>query len=249
MKVIILEDEMPAAEFLKRILLEISSDIEVVNIVHSLREAQNLFEMEPEVDLVFMDIELGDGLSIELLREGKINCPVIFITAYDEYWQEAFEYNGIDYLLKPLRQERLEAALRKFKELKGYFAARMKDLLTAHGTEQRFKERFLVKRGINYLSIKTSDIAFFFASQKLSFLVDTGGSKFVLDNSLSEIKGLLDPALFFRINRKYLVNIKAIKKIKALPKSKLQVEITPHVNEELIISAENRAEFKNWMDR
>ena len=138
-----------------------------------------------------------------------VNCPVIFTTAYDEYWQEAFEHNSIDYLLKPIKQEKLEAALKKYEQLKKYFTNNFQQLM--HWQQQTkqiaYKKRFLVKKGNDYITIKTEEIAYFYATHKLVCMVEKEGQKFILDKSLADLEKELEPSLFYRINRKYLVNI------------------------------------------
>lgn len=242
MKVVIIEDEAPAAARLQKMLMATSYGIEVDEVLDSLARAKAWLQANPLPDLIFMDIELSDGLSLELVREVRVACPVVFVTAYDEYWQEAFEYNNIDYLLKPVKAERLEAALRKFSEMKAYFMSRYLQLLANRG----HKEKFLVRRGTEFVSIRTEEIAYFQASHKLVCLVRRDGSKFILDRSLAEVEKEVDPATFYRLNRKYLVNTTAIRKVSALPKSKLLVELEPAAKEELVVSSENSAGFKKW---
>jgi two-component system, LytTR family, response regulator len=205
-------------------------------------------QQHPQPDLLFMDIELGDGLSFKIFESVSIISPVIFCTAFDEYWQEAFEHNSIDYLLKPVKQEKLDAALGKYDKLKQHFAGSLQQLLQwQQQPAAGYKKRFLVKRGTDYVSVKTEDIAYFYATHKLVCMVDFKGQKFILDQSLAEIEKQLDPALFYRVNRKYLLQLGAIKKIKTYPKSKLQVEVDPPLNEEIIIAQENTTAFKEWM--
>jgi two-component system, LytTR family, response regulator len=251
MRVIIIEDEKPAAQKLRKAILKSDMEIDVVAIIHSIREASDWFSQNPMPDLVFMDIELTDGLCFSLFEKANITCPVIFTTAYDEYWQEAFEYNSIDYLLKPIREEKLEAALGKYDMLKKYFAQNLQQLVQlSHQTPGNgYKKRFLVKRGIDYVSIRVDDIAYFYAAHKLVCMIDNRGQKFILDQSLAEIEKSLDPSQFYRVNRKYLVNMSAIKRIKSYPKSKLQLELEPMITEEIVISQENVTAFKEWMDK
>ena len=249
MKVVIVEDEAPAAARLKKMLGATAFCIEVVAELDTLAGAKEWIRSNPSPDLIFIDIELGDGLSLDLVREVRVGCPVIFVTAYDEYWQEAFGYNGIDYLLKPVKQERLEAALGKFNELKEYFMARYRGLVEYRrgaGAGGGTKEKFLVRRGVEYVSIPAAEIAFFHASHKLVCLVRKDGAKFILDRSLAEIEKEVDQGTFYRVNRKYLVNAGAIRKVSALPKSKLLVEVEPAAREELVVSSENSAGFKKW---
>jgi DNA-binding LytR/AlgR family response regulator len=249
MKVIIIEDEKPAAEKLQKALQNSNVPVEILGVLSSVKESVNWLSTNNTPELVFMDIELTDGLSFKIFEKLTLNCPVIFTTAYDEYWQEAFEHNSIDYLLKPVKPEKLEAALKKYEKLKQYFAINYHGLLKMHQTtgQNGFKKRFLVKRGADYISVRTEDIAYFHAAHKLVCMVDNKGQKFILDQSLTDIEGQVDPALFYRVNRKYLLNMSAIKRIKAYPKSKLLLEVEPILAEEIIISQENVAAFKEWM--
>src|SRR5687768_16923147 len=249
MKVLIIEDEKPAAEKLLKALLNSNYAIEVLAVLGSVKESVNWLSTHSTPQLVFMDIELTDGLSFKIFDTLALNCPVIFTTAYDEYWQEAFEHNSIDYLLKPVKPEKLEAALKKYEKLKQYFAINYHGLLNHHQQAQQsgFRKRFLVKRGSDYISIKADDIAYFHAAHKLVCMVDNKGQKFILDQSLADIETQVDPAHFYRVNRKYLLNMSAIKRIKAYPKSKLLLEVEPLLAEEIIISQENVAAFKEWM--
>lgn len=249
MHVLIIEDEKPAAEKLRKALLACDPAIQVLNVLGSIQQAAAWLEEHPTPAMIFMDIELSDGLSFRIFEKATINCPVIFTTAYDEYWQEAFEHNSIDYLLKPIKQAKLEAALKKYEKLKQYFSTNYQNLVNWQQKpgESGYKKRFLVKRGSDYISIKTEDIAYFYATHKLVCMVDNKGQKFILDQSLSDIEAQLDATLFYRVNRKYLVNMSAIRRIKTYPKSKLLLEVEPALQEEIVISQENVTAFKQWM--
>lgn len=248
MKIIIIEDEKPAAEKLLKALQKAAPDAEIAAVLGSVKESVDWLQSNPMPDLLFVDIELSDGLSFKIFEKTGIDVPVIFCTAFDEYWQEAFEHNSIDYLLKPVKQEKLEAALNKYLRLKKHSVSGIRQLTQWQQLQPNgYKKRFLVKRGIDYISIKTEDIAYFYAAHKLVCMVDNRNQKFILDQSLADIEKQLDPSLFYRVNRKYLIQSHAIKKIKSFPKSKLQLEVEPPVNEEIIISQENVAAFKEWM--
>ena len=246
MKVIIIEDEKPAAEKLQKAIQQADPAIEIVAILNSVKASAEWLQENPMPDLLFMDIELSDGLSFKIMEKINITSPVIFCTAFDEHWQEAFEHNSIDYLLKPVKQEKLETALNKYDKLKQHFASGFHQLLH-HQPQAGYKKRFLVKRGTDYVTVKTDDIAYFYAAHKLVCMIDSKNQKFILDQSLADIEKQLDPAQFYRVNRKYLIHLNAIKKIKSYPKSKLQLEVEPTLNEEIIISQENVAGFKEWM--
>lgn len=250
MKVIIIEDEKPAAEKLQKALAKGNAAIEVSAVLGSIKEAVSWLQQNSMPELLFMDISLSDGLSFKIFDKVAINCPVIFITAYDEYWQEAFEHNSIDYLLKPVKQDKLELALRKYESLKQHFTANYQNLVNWQAQQQQpgtYKKRFLVKRGGDYFSVKTQDISYFYATHKLVCMVDNKGQKYILDQSLTDIESQVDASSFYRVNRKYLVNMSAIKRIKVYPKSKLLLEVEPILPEEIVISQENVAAFKEWM--
>jgi two-component system LytT family response regulator len=249
MKVLIVEDEKPAAEKLQHALNKSNNEIEVLSVLTSVRETITWLNDHPAPQLIFLDIQVADGLSFKIFEHKTVSCPVIFVTAYDEYWQNSFEYNGIDYLLKPVRQEKLDAALNKYKKLKEYFSADYKQLLHHRDPDNKgeYKKRLLVKKGLDYYSLRTEEIAYFFAAHKVVFLVDNHGQKFILDKSLSEIEKEIDPRLFYRVNRKYLVNMNAISRIKSYPKSKLLLELMPTLEEEILISPENAGAFKSWL--
>ena len=247
MRIIIIEDERPAAEKLQQAIMACNSNVQLLAVLGSVQQSVEWLQQNPPPDLIFMDIRLTDGVSFKIFDFVKINCPVIFTTAYDDYWQEAFEYNSIQYLLKPINQEKLETAFKKLENMRQYFTADIQQLQQYHTGTEKFKKRFLVKRGNDYIAVKTEDIAYFYAVHKLICMVERSGQKFILDKSLSDLEKEIDPAVFYRANRKYLVNIAAIRKIKAYPKSKLQLEVAPIAEEEIIISQENVSAFKDWM--
>lgn len=248
MKIIIVEDEKPAALKLQKSIERYDGNMEVAAVLGSIQESVLWLTQNEHPQLAFMDISLGDGLSFKIFEQVKIEFPVIFTTAYDEYWQEAFEYNSIDYLLKPLKQEKLEAALKKIESLRKHFTQQFQQLQSwqqAHSSG--YKKRFLAKRGSDYISVKTDDIAYFFATHKLVCMVEKTNQKFILDQSLSDIESQLDPSLFFRISRKYLVNIHSVKRIQTWTKGKLRIEIEPGPGEEIVVAQESAAGFKKWM--
>src|SRR5262249_36485817 len=154
----------------------------------SIQSAIDWLQENPMPELLFMDIELSDGLSFRIFDKVNVSSPVIFCTAFDEYWQEAFEHNSIDYLLKPVKQDKLETALKKYDKLRQYFASNFKQLLASQqqGLSNGHKKRFLVKRGTDYVSVRTDDIAYFYATHKLVCLVDNKNQKFILDQSLAD---------------------------------------------------------------
>lgn len=248
MKIIIIEDEKPAAEKLKKIVLKYDNTIELPAILNSVQSATQWLQQNPAPDLIFMDIELSDGLSFKIFDNCPIHCPVIFTTAFDEYWQDALEQNSIDYLLKPIKQEKLDNAINKYKKLKQHFSADYGFLQQPLNQNNDYRKRFLIKKGTDFVSVKTADIAYCYAAHKLVFIIDNKGQRFILDRSLNDLEKELDPAVFFRINRKYLVNLHHIQRIRAHAKGKLLVDLNPAASEEIIISQENTLAFKQWID-
>jgi DNA-binding LytR/AlgR family response regulator len=249
MNAIIIEDEKPAVEKLKKALSKADPGMQVLACLNSVQQATDWLLQNPQPDVIFMDIELTDGLSFRILEQSDVKSPIIFTTAYDEYWQEAFEQNSIDYLLKPVKQEKLESALSKYHRLKEHFAGNIQNLINWQKGHWFYKKKFLVKRGTDYLSIKVDDISYFYAAHKVVCLVNSQSQRFILDESLAELEQELDPSKFYRVNRKYLVNLNAIQRIRSYPKSKLQLDLLPPVEEEVIIAQENVASFKEWMSR
>jgi DNA-binding LytR/AlgR family response regulator len=250
MQVVIVEDEKPAAERLSKALVRTDGSIEIKKILNTVSEAISWFRQNPMPELVFMDIELTDGLSFAIFECCHITCPVIFTTAYDEYWQQAFEHNSIDYLLKPLKMEKLQASLAKYQKMKTHFVQNLKQFLPlAEAPGSLYKKRILVKRGTDLVAIRTDDIAYFYAIHKVVCLIHRDNQKFVLDRSLSDIEKDLEPSVFFRINRKYLVSINSISRISFFGKGKLNVLLSPPADEEVVISSETAAAFKAWMDK
>jgi DNA-binding LytR/AlgR family response regulator len=195
MKILIIEDEKPAAEKLQKALAKADPGIHLTGVLNSVSASVDWLKNNAQPDLVMMDIELTDGLSFKIFDSVQLSCPIIFTTAFDEYWQEAFEHNGIDYLLKPVKQDKLEFALKKYHSLQKHFAANLQQLLQwqQQSPVNNYKKRFLVKRGIDYVAVKTDDIAYCYATHKLVCMVDVQNQKFILDKSLADLEKELDP--------------------------------------------------------
>jgi two-component system, LytTR family, response regulator LytT len=254
MNVLILEDEGLAAERAANLLQEYDNGI-IVNTVDSVSESYTYLLNNPQPDLILADIHLSDGLSFELFRKLDVRSPVIFMTAYEQYAIDAFKVNSVDYLLKPLSQNDLNKAMRKYqsmsfdgtKKLSTAEIQRISENITE--IRRKFKNRFLVKTGNTILFKNTEEIAYFFADDKLVYLVTNNGKQFIVDYKLEQLEDLLDPHIFYRINRKFIVRIESINKVKTLINSRLQVFLTPHFEQEIFISKEKMAEFKAWLDQ
>ena len=249
MKVLIVEDERPASENLVEELQAIDDNINVVAGCNSVDETVRWLNKNPQPDLILMDIQLSDGLSFNIFKACEITCPVIFTTAYDKYLSQAFEYSSIDYLLKPISQDKLKNAIRKYKNLQSHFTSgtqvSLPDYLNHH---DRKRSRILVRKGVEFQAVRVEDAGYFFTEHKLIFLVDKENRKYMAEKSnLSELEEELDKNVFYRANRKYIINANYIKRFKPLERSKISVELILPVNEEIIISQENSASFKKWI--
>jgi len=250
MKVLIIEDEGLAASRLERLLKETGQGVEVVGRLGSVEESVNWLSRNPVPDLIFMDVQLEDGICFEIFENLEIRTPVIFTTAYDEYALRAFKVNSVDYLLKPLDREELDAALEKFRNLHGREreAAGMKMLAGSFGPAK--KERFLIRIGEHYRSVRVDDIMYFYVLERCVFLYVGPGKNYPLDYSLDRIEELVDRKIFFRVNRNFLVNIHAIRDIIAYSSGRLKLVVEHPPDEgDILVSRERVGDFKRWMDR
>ncbi|HMD00994.1 MAG TPA: LytTR family DNA-binding domain-containing protein [Ferruginibacter sp.] len=250
MKVVIIEDEIHAAKRLAKLLRALSDDIEVVQQLDSIASAVNYFEKGPMPDLIFMDIQLADGLSFDIFYKAKIKAPVIFTTAFDQYSLKAFKVNSINYLLKPIDENELSAAVEKHRQLyhkkeNDFSETLMKFMHEMNAS--KFKERLLVKRGQQLSYVKTDATAFCYADGKLCYAVDFSNNKHLLENNLTQLEEQLQPNKFYRINRHLLVNIDAIKKVHTWLGGRLKLEINPSTTAETVVSRERVNGFKEWL--
>jgi DNA-binding LytR/AlgR family response regulator len=252
MKVLIVEDEMPAAKRLSNIILTLDNTAEIVKHTDSVESTVQFLANRPSLDLIFMDIQLADDISFSIFEQIEVKTPVIFTTAFDEYALKAFKVNSIDYLLKPIEEKELDLAIKKYKSIfkkeDTHFSEKMIQFLqTMH--HQQYKERLLIKRGqqLSYLTI--GNLAHAFADGKLCYAVDFSGNKFLLDNNLSQLEEQLPPNKFFRINRHLMINIDAITKVHTWLGGRLKIEIQPITNTETIVSRERVNPFKEWLGR
>jgi len=248
MNAVIIEDENRAANRLQRLLLKVAPDIRVLAQVESIREAVELFQEIPPPDLIFSDIQLADGLSFRIFEQVSLNCPIIFTTAYDQYAIEAFQTNGIDYLLKPVEEERLQQALVKLQRFTPSVSSdQVRALMAAMQPGPRYKQRFLAKVGDEIKSFTAQQIRAFFSEQKATFVLLDNGRRYILDQTLGELEGQLDPGRFFRVSRKHIVAVDACDKIYAFRNSRLKLVVAGLEDQEVIVSRERVADFKAWL--
>ena len=250
MKVLIIEDEILAAEKLAGLLLSLDFTIEIVGKLQSVLEAINWLHSKPNPELIFMDIQLDDGICFEIFDAVKIKTPVIFTTAYDRYAIRAFQVNSVDYLLKPIEKEPLTKALEKYKLIfeKGASSNQSFDDLSAQMVKS-YKTRFFVRIGNHFHSIPVDHIDCFYIIERAVFLKTNNGKNYNLDYSLDQVQKLVDPDNFFRINRNYLIQINAIQDIYNYSASRLGIKINRVDHLDLIVSREKVSEFKKWLDR
>lgn len=252
MQVMIVEDEKLLAKRLQNILHEVEPSAKVVAVTHSVEESVEWLQSNKTPDLILMDIELADGQSFDIFQKVEVESPVIFTTAYDEYAIKAFKVNSIDYLLKPIKEEELAAALDKFRKSNKQLPSvkNIEVLLSALAEMQGkkdFRSRFLVKQGQKMISIDTNDIAYIFSENGFSFIRTKDNQKYILDHSMDELEKELSPQIFFRANRQYILSQHSITGIHPWFNQKLKVEVRPETEEHVVISRDKANAFKAWM--
>jgi DNA-binding LytR/AlgR family response regulator len=248
MNILIIEDEEPAAKRLVKMFSEITPRFSVAATIVSVTSGILWLTENKHPDLIISDIQLSDGLSFDIFKTVEVSCPVIFTTAYDQYAIEAFKVNSIDYLLKPVKKEELEAALVKYAKLKNPPATDMSKLIQSFAPQStEHKKRFVVRYGDHIKTINTDDVAFFYTEDKVNFLTTKEGRRFAIDFNLDALEGMLDPKTFFRINRQYIISIHSIKEMLAYSKSRVLIKLNPEAKHETIVSTERSADFKLWL--
>ena len=251
MTVIIIEDEKPSARRLQRMLKTL--DIEAKTLLHSVEESIAWFNNNKHPDLIFLDIQLSDGLSFEIFDAIDVTSAIIFTTAYDEYALQAFKLNSIDYLLKPIDDEELETAVSKFKTRMPKKQSVTLDFneikkLLINPIEREYKKRFSVKVGQHLKLINIEDIECFYSENKGTYLYTNERRNYLLDTTLENLEHELAPEQFFRINRKFFVNIQSIKDMVSYTNSRLQIKLNSYNEQEVIVARERVKDFKNWLE-
>ncbi|HMU44892.1 MAG TPA: LytTR family DNA-binding domain-containing protein [Chitinophagaceae bacterium] len=249
MKIVIVEDEKLAAERLITLLREYDSSVEVAACLESIEESVEYLNLNPHPDLLLLDIHLADGHSFEIFRHVNYNRPVIFITAFDQYALDAFQLLSIDYILKPVSLESLAKAMNKYRSLAGTFKPIDFSRLNPGIQQARFKKRFLGKVGQRLFFIDVQDVAFFQADNKIVHLVDKEGNKYLIDHTMEKLEEQLNPENFFRLSRKFIVNIDAIHQVKPYCNSRLKLSVKgAAATEDMVISRDRVPHFKMWAE-
>lgn len=255
MKVLIIEDEPFARSELIRLLNATGREFTLLNQIDTVEDSVRWLKSHPLPDLIFLDIQLADGLSFEIFRQIAVSSPVIFTTAYDEYAIKAFQLNSIDYLLKPIRQEALESALRKLEDLRNVLSpakpwlenVQMENLVKMIGRE--YKTRILLKTGDQIRSVEMEEVAYFYAEEDVVFAMLRNKSRSIVDYTLNQLEAELDPKNFYRLTRGCITRISSVKKVSKYFNSRLIVELDPPMEDKLLVSRVNVPEFLKWLDR
>jgi len=251
MNIIIIEDEKPSARRLQRMLQELNMETQAM--LHSVKESITWFENNEHPDLILLDIQLSDGLSFEIFEKVEVKSAIIFTTAYDEYALKAFKLNSIDYLLKPIDDEELSKAIDKFKSNQIEPNTIQVDLnqikkLLINPLDKNYKNRFTIKIGQHLRVVEMNSIECFYSENKATYIYSNENKNYLLDISLDQVQDQIDPTKYFRVNRKFILNIEAIKDIISYTNSRLQVKLNHFTDFDIIVSREKVKEFKNWLE-
>lgn len=245
LRVLILEDEAPALQRVCTLLGEVASDATIAGTADSVRAATEWLARHPAPNLILADIQLSDGLSLDLFRAQPPPCPVIFTTAHDDYLLDAFATHGIAYLLKPVKQADLAAALKKHRDLERHYTAQLGPV-SASTSAASPRRRILAQKGLAFQPIAIEDVAYFFSEHKLTFLVTRRAERFLVNESLAALEAELPAAEFFRLGRNFLAHIAAVRSFRSLGKGRLSVELLPASAEPVEIPQERAAAFRAW---
>jgi DNA-binding LytR/AlgR family response regulator len=249
MKILLIEDERPAANRLKQLIQQILPSAEILENLDSITSAVEWFNSNPTPELIFCDIQLADGLSFEIFDRVKISSPIIFTTAFDQYAIKAFKLNSVDYLLKPIDPNELSKSIEKFQNMSlksNLDLNQIKDLLIPQ--QKEFKSRFMVKLGEKIQSVLTSETAFFYSEERVTFLQTLERKKYILDYTLDQLEEMLDPKQFFRLNRKYIASFGAIAEIHTYSNSRLKIKLKDCPDNDILVSREKVGAIKEWLD-
>lgn len=251
-RIVIVEDEQLAAERLAQLLAQVAPAARVADVLDSVAEAVAWFQRQPPPDLAFFDIQLADGLSFDIFERCAVPCPVIFTTAYDHYAVKAFKVNSVDYLLKPLNADDLRAALDRFAQRRPAVVPDLPQALLraiAQATGPSYKSRYLVRSGAQLLAVPTADVLYFFHEHKVVWLKRRDGKKYAVDFTLEELETQLDPAVFFRLNRRYIAAFEAIGPVTVYSNQRLRVALPdPPDAEPVLVSRERASAFREWLE-
>lgn len=248
MNILIIEDEKPAADRIMKMLKEVEPDAVFPAVLDTVRSSVEWLTQNTSPDIIIMDIHLADGQSFSIFKQVQISSPVIFTTAYDEHALEAFRVNSIDYLLKPVKKEDLQRALAKWKNLSAQASGKIGAVLQQLSINPKeYRKRIVIRIGEMIRLVEVGDIAYFFTENRVIYLCTFSNLRYPIDHQLDELDAMLDPSVFFRINRQFIINIKAIEKMQAWSKSRIKITLNPAADEETIVSTERSPLFREWL--
>jgi DNA-binding LytR/AlgR family response regulator len=256
-RIVIIEDEPLAAERLMKMVQKLDVAIEISAILDSVSASLNWFSVNPQPDLVLSDIQLGDGISFQIFENQLVACPIIFTTSYDEYAIRAFKLQSLDYLLKPVKPEELQAAWDKFLKIKAQSQAPWEQMQTKIREVMQemqipkwptYKERFLVRQADQIIPVAVEEIAYFFTLNDWVCIQTHESKQFIVDYRLDELESLLHPGKFFRLNRQFIAALASIRKAHHHLNGKLKIDLSPPGKEEIFVSREKAAAFRTWWE-
>ncbi len=250
MNILIIEDEEPAVQRLKKILLEIEPESKILDVLVSVRSAIEWFKTHAAPDIILLDINLADGSSFQIFPEINVESPIIFITAFDEFAIQAFKLNSVEYLLKPVKKEELVAAINKYKKLHSNKSTipDLKMLIeTIQKKQELFKKRFLIRFGEHIKAIDIDQVAYFYTEEKINFLKTKDDHTYPVEYNLDKLETMLDSERFFRINRQFIISIDSIVEMFSFSKSRVKVNLKPAIKMDTIVSTERSPHFKEWL--
>ena len=253
MRLLIIEDEYHAQKYLSNLVKQVIPNAQILDMLDSVEDAVEWFENNTAPDLIFMDIQLADGLSFNIFKKVEVNAPVIFTTAFDQYTLQAFKVNSVDYLLKPIDEVDLKKAIDKYDQLYGnnqsFNRESLLKVINSFQQKENFRQRFLIKQGKDFIYLPVEEIAYLYSSDGMTFIMDTSKKRHLLDSTLDSIEKELNPKNFYRISRKQIIHIQAVAKIFSYFNHRLKLELKPESKVEAIVSRERVKEFKAWLDR
>ena len=249
MRILIIEDEAKASDYLKELILELEPDSNILAQLACVSETVDWLKSNT-ADLIFLDIHLADGNSFQIFDQIEVTTPIIFTTAYDQYAIQAFKVNSIEYLLKPIEKEDLESALSKFRKLNDAFSVDLQTLksLILERTKTTYQQRYLVQSGKRILSVRIQDVAYFEGEDRFTYLNKKDGKRYIVDYTLNDLESLLNPDLFFRLNRSFIAHFDAIETIIPYSNSRLKVHLLPKERRDVVVSYANVRRFKAWLN-
>ncbi len=253
MKILIIEDEYHAQKYLSNLLKKVIPTLHILDMLDSVEDAVDWFNSNASPDLIFMDIQLADGLSFSIFKKVEIDAPVIFTTAFDQYTLQAFKVNSVDYLLKPIDEVDLQKAIDKYQQIYGtnttFNQASLVKVINSFQQKENFRQRFLIKQGKDFIYLPVEEVAYLYSSEGMTFIIDTRKKRHLLDTTLDAVEKELNPTNFYRISRKQIIHIQSVSKIFAYFNHRLKLELRPESKVEAIVSRERVKDFKAWLDK